>query len=106
MLWHLSSEDQFIAVKDQEELPIKTVTIWQITTFVFSLDIYQADRALIPDAWMKVCVNKCINQLVPGFKPPVSLNKNSTKTKPKNPTKTKQNPQKTKPQAKLHFHMY
>lgn len=73
MLWHLSSGDQFIAVKDHEELPIKTVTVWQITTFVFSLGIYQADRALIPDAWMRVCMNKLINQLESGFKPPVLL---------------------------------
>lgn len=63
ILWHLSSGDQFLAVKDHEELPIKTVSIWQITTFVFSLNIYQVDRALIPDAWMKVCMNKLINQL-------------------------------------------
>lgn len=81
MLWHLSSEDQFIAAKDHEELLIKTVTIWQITTFVFSLDVYQADRALTPDAWMKVCMDKLLNQLVSGFKPPVLLRKaNKQKT--------------------------
>lgn len=63
ILWHLSSGDQFRAVKKHEEFPIKIVTIWQITTFVFGLDIYQAGRALIPDAWMKVCMTKLINQL-------------------------------------------
>lgn len=76
ILWHLSSGDQFIAVKDHEELPIKTVTIWQITTFVFSLDIYHADRAFIPDTWMKVFMNKLINQLWSVFNHLSYLNRN------------------------------
>ena len=60
----MSPRDQLIVVKDHEEWPIKTVSIWQITMFVFSVEIYQLDRALIPETeW--VYLNQVINESVP-----------------------------------------